>query len=227
MLSLATHFHLQLGSLFKIKVRTHQNFYSPLCNEINWTEQALFFNLKHSNWFFFPHKLCSTLSVDKENLKRECCFYMQNIHFPFFFFFAFLHYTQGDLEKKGKVSTNTVHYDKSGNGHVFCSFIFTLYNPPLRFGCWVVYKSKNRPLHSTGNIRQFFFRHMKCNESFMPLQKQDKKSAPVNVALFWQLTSNTDACVMHGMHELVVAPRRLFGKYIFSPVMTVLNRSDQ
>lgn len=44
------------------------------------------FNLKHSNWFFFSHKLCSTLSVDKENLNRVL-FYMQNIHVLFFFFF--------------------------------------------------------------------------------------------------------------------------------------------
>lgn len=131
------------------------------------------------------------------------------LSFFFFFVFAFLHYTQGDWKKKGKVSTNTVHYDKSGNGHVFCSFIFTLYNPPLRFGCWVVYKSKNRPLHSTGNIGQFFSDTWCSMKALCPFKNKTKKSAPVNAALlktdleYWHMRDARHAWTCRGTEEVI------------------------
>lgn len=129
---------------------------------------------------FFSHKLCSTLSVDKENLNRVLFLHAE---YTRSFFSISTLYTRRHRLKKGKVSTNTVHYDKSGNGHIFCNAIFNLYNPPLRFGCWVVYKSKTGLFIQSSIVLNFFCRvffhkspaaarYIMCNLTITSLQKQ-------------------------------------------------------
>lgn len=127
-----------IGSL--LKMRTHQNFIPLVGNGIINKPNSMGFNLEHSNRVFSLTN-CAVLCQLTRRTWTECCLYMQNIHGLFFKHFYTIH--KGALTgKKGEVSTNTMHYDKSGNGHIFCNAIFNLYNPPLRFGCWVVYESK-------------------------------------------------------------------------------------
>lgn len=152
---------------------------------------------------------------------------MQNIHVLFKHFYTIHKEALTEKKKKVRVSTNTMHYDKSGNGHILCNAIFNLYNPPLRFGCWVVYKSK------TGLFRQssIVLISFRSCQQFPPaaasvslynlmtfLQKNGIKICSSKINTFEispQMLIMLNTCVMHGMHGLVAAHRRLFGKYTY------------
>lgn len=120
-----------------------------------------------------------------------------------------------------------MHDDKSGNGHILCNAIFNLYNPPLRFGCWVVYKSKTGLFIQSSIVLISFMscwqfppaaaRHSLCNLMRF-LQKQKKNLLQLNEHSFEispQILIMVNTCVIHGMHGLVAAHRRLFGKYTY------------
>jgi len=99
------------------------------------------FKRKHSNWFFFFLTICAVLCQSTRRPLTECCFYMQNIHVPFS---AFLHYTQGGIDWKKKERLVQIQCTTTSREmDTYSAMLYSiLYNPPLRFGCWVVYKSK-------------------------------------------------------------------------------------
>lgn len=79
MLTLATCSHLQLGCLLN-EDTSKLVFPWLVITILNKLNLMGLFNLKHSNWVFFTHKLC-------RKTWTECCFYMHNIQLLFFFFF--------------------------------------------------------------------------------------------------------------------------------------------
>lgn len=100
----------------------HSNSCSPhLSLNITQTECNGLFNLKHSNVFLTN---CAELCHSTRRTWTECCLYMQNIHVSFFFCISTLYTRRNWPKRKEEVSTNTMHYDKSGK-HILCSICTT------------------------------------------------------------------------------------------------------
>lgn len=124
-----------------------------------------------------------------------------------FFSISTLYTRRHWLKKKGKVSTNTVHYDKSGNGHIFCDVIFNFVQPTPEIWMLSGLQKQNLPPHTVEHRFLVNFCHFK---SFLwilssgqidsvikvlcPLKKLQKKypTSPVKLTLFWETTSNID-----------------------------------
>lgn len=88
-------------------------------------------------------------------------------------FLAFLHYTQGGIDcKKGKVSTNTVHYDKSGNGHIFCDVIFSFVQPTPEIWMLSGLQKQNLPPHTVEHSDRFLANFCHIKSFSMNLQQR-------------------------------------------------------
>lgn len=116
------------------------------------------FNLKHSNlYIYFPHKLCSTLSVWQGELEQSAVFTCR-IYIFFFCLFSIstLYTRRRRLKKKKKERLVQIQCTTTSQGmDTDSAMLYSICTThPWDFGCWVVYKSKNRRLYA---VERFFF----------------------------------------------------------------------
>lgn len=94
--------------------------------------------------------------------------------YTFLFSISTLYTRRHRLKKDGLVQIQCC--DKSGNGHTFCHGMFNLYNPPLRFGCRVVYKKQNHGLLIQSSLVLDFFLSFSNILNCNVLQKKESAS---------------------------------------------------
>lgn len=81
---------------------------------------------------------------------------MQNIHGLFKHFYT-IHKEALTEKKKERVSTNTMHYDKSGNGHILCNAIFKFVQPTPEIWMLSGLQKQNWPLYTVEHSAYLFY----------------------------------------------------------------------